>query len=305
MEQPLGSLLDELRLSPVVSRSFEFEHRIAGDPPRGFQVRGGVLNPDGETFLLVTIEEITAHREVERLLSLERERLAGEVESTARELGRTQSELRALAASLFTSQEDERRRVARELHDDICQRLAALEIDARQIEPRIAGAPQQAREDVEKLGNAVSALSDEVRRISHTLHPSAIDDLGIAPALRALVSEFRQREQMIATFTARDVPDHLPPATATGLYRIAQEALRNVAKHAGKTHVKVLLAGSPQGIRLQISDSGEGFQAAERRAGLGLISMEERARLIGGRFAIESKPGEGTRVTVEVPAPTP
>jgi signal transduction histidine kinase len=234
---------------------------------------------------------------------MDRERLAGEVASTARELGRTQNELRALAASLFTSQEEERLRVARELHDDICQKLAVLEIDTQQIQTRMAGQADQVAHDLEQIRAGIAKLSDEVRRISHALHPTIIEDLGLTPALRSLVEDFREHEQMIVTFTTRNFPETLDPQVATGLYRITQEALRNVSKHAGKTHVKVVLRGSPTGIRLQIEDYGEGFDLHAQRTGLGLINMEERTRLLQGRFTVESEPGEGTRVTIDVPRP--
>jgi two-component system CheB/CheR fusion protein len=286
-----------------VGRHFEFEHKTPAENSRVFNIRGRVLKPDGELFLLITIEDITAHKEVEGLLSLERERLASEVASTARELGRTQDELRALAGSLITSQEEERRRVARELHDDICQRLALLEIDTQQIEPGIARDANEARRQLEQVRTGIGALSDEVRRISHALHPSVIDDLGVAPGIRSLVDDFREREHMIVTFSAQQVPDGIPSQIATGLYRIAQEALRNVAKHAGRTHVKVHLRNGSAGIRLQVIDAGEGFDVNARGAGLGLISMEERARLIGGTLKIDSKIGDGTRITVDVPLP--
>src|SRR5262249_35365685 len=159
---------------------------------------------------LVTIEDVTNHKEMERLMGLERERLTSEVAITARELGRTQDELRALAASLFTSHEDERRRVARELHDDICQKLAVLEIEAQQIDPRIASNPAKAAEDLEQIRKGIATLSNDVRRISHALHPSVIEDLGVTPAIRSLVDDFRDREHMIVTFSAQHVPEGIP-----------------------------------------------------------------------------------------------
>jgi two-component system, chemotaxis family, CheB/CheR fusion protein len=129
--------------------------------------------------------------------------------------------------------------------------------------------------------------------------------LGVASGIRSLVEDFQAREDMIASFTAQDVPDNLPSTIAIGLYRITQEALRNVSKHAGRTHVKVILKGSSDSIRLQVIDSGHGFDVGTRRSGLGLISMEERARIMQGIFTVESEPGEGTRITVDVPWPQP
>jgi two-component system, chemotaxis family, CheB/CheR fusion protein len=303
LTEPLLSRLQELRASHDSRSNFAFEFQTSGDKPRALSVRGTRLQPDGDTFLLITVEDITALKEVERLSRVERDRLASKVESTALELGRTQEELRMLAGSLFTSQEDERRGVARELHDDICQKLAVLEIDTQQIEKQLAQGAGSAAEEVEKVRAGIAALSEDVRKLSHTLHPSVLDDLGVASGIRSLAEDFRERENMIVNVTAQNVPANLPSAITIGLYRITQEALRNVSKHAGRTHVKVLLKGSDSSLRLQVIDAGHGFDLKARRSGLGLISMEERARLMQGTFAVESEPGDGTRITVEIPWP--
>jgi signal transduction histidine kinase len=118
-----------------------------------------------------------------------------------------------------------------------------------------------------------------------------------------MVEDFRDRERMIVTFRAQNVPDGIPLEIATGLCRIAHEALRNVAKHAGDTHVKLLLRGGPGRILLQVTDAGKGFDLRARRLGLGLIGMEERARIMRGTLTVESQPGDGTRLTVDVPLP--
>lgn len=304
-EQPLQYHLTELRNEKDSSKGFVFEHRTASENSKVFCIRGRILEPDGEQFLLVTFEDITAHKEVERLLTVEGKRLAIEVESTAKELGRSQEELRTLTGSLLTSQEEERRRLARELHDDISQRLAAFDLDSNEVLRNMSGNPALAEKKFQEIRVKMRELSEDVRRLSHRLHPSALEDLGLPSVLRSLTSEFGEREEMITTFSAQDVPYGLPVEVATVLYRIAQEALRNVAKHAGKTHVKVLLRGKPGALELQITDSGLGFDIEDKRSGLGLISMEERARLIGATLKIESALGEGTKVTVDVPFSPP
>jgi two-component system CheB/CheR fusion protein len=303
LDEPLRTHLENLRNSKDVGGRFMFEHMTSGEKARVLDIRGCGLKGGKGASLLVTVQDITAHKDVERFLALEGERLASEVANTARELGRAQDELRALAASLLQSQEEERRRVARELHDDISQKLALLEIDAQQVEPQINADPARARSEVERLRASIADLSEEVRRISHALHPSAIEDLGVGPAIRSLVEDFREREEMIVTFRAQAIPEGIPLEVATGLYRITQEALRNISKHAGKTHVKVLLDGEARRIRLQVIDSGKGFDPQARRLGLGLISIGERARIMQGTVSIESKPGEGTRIAVDVPLP--
>ncbi len=234
------------------------------------------------------------------LLKRESEHLASQVRTTEEQLRRTEEELRSLAARLFTSHEEERRRVARELHDDISQQLAMLANDVEQLRQRIPDDQAEVRGRLEALREAAAALSDELRRISHALHPSILDDLGLPTALRSLVAEFAEREHMPSNFTHRNVPGGLSHEVAGTLYRISQEALRNVAKHAGRTHVRVSLIGTDSVLRLSIRDLGEGFDPSDGR-GLGLISMEERARLVGGTFRISSALGEGTTVQVEVP----
>ncbi|MBV9303324.1 MAG: PAS domain-containing protein [Acidobacteriaceae bacterium] len=304
MEQPLRSQLESLRGSAGKATGFEFEHKTSGENPKVFLVRGRVLRPDGEEFLLATFEDVTAQKEVERLLKAEGKRLANEVEFTTKELDRSREELRALTGNLMTSQEEERRRLARELHDDISQQIAALNMLGDEVLRNLTSDTQAARQKLEQTIKQIGQLSDDVRTLSHRLHPSLIEHLGLAAGLRSLTEEFGEREEMITTFFAQNVPRELPLNISTGLYRITQEALRNVSKHAGKTHVKVNLTGNADRIELQVTDAGKGFDMEQKSSGLGLISMRERARLINGVIRIESAPGEGTRLTVQVPLPS-
>jgi two-component system CheB/CheR fusion protein len=297
----LRSHLADLRAAKDTRKTFEFVQETSAEDSKVLQIRGSVLHPDGELFLLVTVEDITAHKEIERLLQEKGDRLSVEVASATRELGQSREELRALTSGLFVSQEEERRRVARELHDDVSQRLALIELDGQQMDLQIDDNPELARQKLRELRAKIGELSKEVRGISHRLHPAIIEDLGLASALRSLTEEFRGRERMITTFSQQDLPDQIPPGVAIGLYRIAQEALRNVAKHAGQTHVKVSLRGGSDELVLQVTDSGIGFDMEEAKHGLGLISMKERARHLNAAFQVDSTLGDGTRVTVEVP----
>ena len=161
-------------------------------------------------------------------------------------------------------------------------------------------------DEAEKLQSArreVQSLNADVRQISHRLHPAILKDLGLPAALKALVEDLGHRENMPATFTVLDMPKEWPEGAATAMYRITQEALRNVAKHAGKTHVKVVLRGTDHTIELKVTDFGIGFdQDPElRNGGLGMISMQERARFAGGTFKVESELGSGTAITVRLP----
>jgi PAS domain S-box-containing protein len=220
-------------------------------------------------------------------------------------LARSHEELRGLTARLLTAQEEERRRVSRELHDDVNQRLAVL---AMQIDTLRTGLPLPAgklRRELESLEARVAAVSDDVRRMASDLHPSVVEHLGLAAALRSHCAQFASRERIPVAFEERDVPEELPPELALCLYRIAQEALRNLARHSRATRGKATVTGSAEGVELAITDDGVGFdpQLVRAGAGLGLVGMEERARLVGGVLAISSSPGQGTRIEVRAPWP--
>jgi two-component system CheB/CheR fusion protein len=279
----------------------EFEHQSTTGRRNTLLVKAQALSTDGSRVLLLMIEDITLRREGELLISQQKEALEGEIEIAARKLNRSQEELRGLTAHLFTVQEEERQRVARELHDDISQRLSALEILLHEIETRDRKGVDLER--IESARSLVQSLNTDVRQISHRLHPAILQDLGLPAALKAMVQEFGHRENMPATYTSEALPESWSSEAATAIYRIAQEALRNVSKHAGKTHVKVMLAGSDSQLELRVMDFGLGFdQDSEDPAhGLGMISMQERARLAGGSLAVKSFLGQGTTVTAAIP----
>ncbi|MGI9073191.1 MAG: CheR family methyltransferase [Bryobacteraceae bacterium] len=298
--EPVRPLLESLRST---GSAFEAEHETGVDGARTYCITGRVVQLEGSRALLITVDDTTLHKQAELLLRHESERLATQVKTTAEQLQRTEEDLRALTASLFTSHDEERRRVARELHDDVSQQLAMLANDLEQLRQNIPPTEAEMRDRLETLREGAATLSEELRRISHALHPSILEDLGLPVALRSLVTEFAEREGMPSNFTHRNVPDVLSHEVSATLYRITQEALRNVAKHAGRTHVRVTLIGKGSALRLTIRDLGEGFDPSETR-GLGLISMEERTRLVGGTFRISSALGEGTTVQVQVPLET-
>ncbi len=250
-----------------------------------------------------------AEEQRERLLEdehNERLLLQTQVRSTGEALDRTKEELRGLAGSLLGAQEDERRRIARELHDDLCQRLAVLALrlaGLRQALPPISAA---LHDDAQGLEEYVAQLASEARRLSHGLHPSILDDLGLAIALRRLVEDAQTSRAEPVTFNQLDLPDEIPRDMAAALYRIAQEALRNIGKHAATGPVRVRLQARFGELRLSIADTGPGFDPAAVRGlgGLGIVSMQERARLIGGSLRLDSRPGAGTTIEVRVPLPS-
>jgi two-component system CheB/CheR fusion protein len=214
------------------------------------------------------------------------------------------AEIRALAAQLMTAQEEERRRVSRELHDSLCQKLASLALDVENLAVALPP-PAATRRRLQELCARAIKVSEEARHIAYELHPSVLDDLGLVVSLKALCDDFSKTEKMRVDFTAGKLPDAVPQQVASGLYRIAQESLRNVAKHAQAKRLSVALAVRDRGLGLSLQDNGIGFAplAVKGKGGLGLVSTGERVRILGGALSIESKPGDGTRISVKVPFP--
>ena len=220
------------------------------------------------------------------------------------ELERSQAELQALAGRLLTAQDDERRRISRELHDDVNQRLAMLTLDVESLQARV---PRSARVTAERLGairDRLVELSDDVHGLAYGLHPSVLDHLGLRAALRSHVADLQRHESIRIDLRIGDLAEPVPPAVAACLYHVAQAALRNVVKHAHASGVTVDVAPADGGVRLAVSDDGVGFAVPTRSSeGLGIVGMQERVRLAGGRFELTSQVGEGSRITVWAPLP--
>jgi PAS domain S-box-containing protein len=229
-----------------------------------------------------------------------------QVEETLRareqSLRQTREGFRKLAARLLHAQEEERRRIAREMHDDWTQRLALLGIDMARLEKHL-GAPEKALPLLRAMQGELVALSEDVHALSRQLHPSILDDLGLVEALRSECASFSRREGVAVFYRPEEVPAGLPKDVALCVYRVAQEALRNVAKHAAVNEAWVTLAAAGPDLVLRVQDEGVGFEPAGVRSqpGLGLSSMEERVRLVQAHLAVTSAPGQGTTVEVRVP----
>lgn len=226
------------------------------------------------------------------------------VQSTNHLLVRTQEELNTVTARLFSAQEEERERIARDLHDDLGHRLALLQMDVEKIRGKLPAAIRNENKlEFDDALTRIGGLADSLRDVSHLLHPSILDDLGLEVALRRLCEEFQARYSIAARFSARGVPSRILASTSVAVYRIVQEALQNVAKHAGPAAVNIALIGGTGSLKLSVRDTGSGFdqESEKSRVGLGLISMSQRARLAGGTFEIQSEPNAGTQIHVSVP----
>ena len=215
-------------------------------------------------------------------------------------------ELQDLMGKLFAAQEEERRRIACELHDDHCQRIAALILEAGSLERLFAKTVPSIVPRMKSLTEKLSEILDDFRHLTHELHPRHLDTVSLASSMRAHIKEIEDYSNFHIDFQEHDVPVHLPMPVVICLYRLLQESLGNIRKHANASHVTVRLSGSTDKMELLVADDGTGFdfgRPEERKKGLGLTSMQERVRPLHGRVSIDSKPSKGTTVTVTIPVP--
>lgn len=268
----------------------------------------------------VSQSRLTVHGELLQVLGdalLERDGLMWELKRSNDELTRfsddvshdlqvTKGELRALAASLMKAHEEADRRIARELHDDFTQRLSFLEMTIEQYQQGSIG---KDRPEVERilalLCQHISQLAEDIRGLSHRMHPDILEHLGLAVALRSLAEESRLARSAPVHFTSEAIPHSLPLPYANAIYRIAQEALSNAMKHAPEAPVDITLTAEAGVLRLSVRDMGPGFDpaAAREKGGLGIVSMQERAHPLGADLQIDSRPGQGTTITLQASLP--
>ena len=219
-----------------------------------------------------------------------------------------ETQLEELVRQLVNAQEQERGRIARELHDETGQKLTALAMGLAAVETSLAGEQARAQGLVRNLRDVADQSITELRNIMADLRPAQLDDLGLVPALRWYVGQYTGRHpDMNVTLSADRMPKRLPSGLETVIFRAAQEALTNIARHTRASQVNIGLSQDARGVRLIVTDDGVGFDVNappkyDRGSGLGLVGMRERVALVGGTCTVESEPGHGTRIVVELPA---
>ena len=271
-----------------------------------FGIRSGVVVPltSGEGVIgLFSVQMVRA----ERCWSeedLRRLRLLGEIIGSALLRQHSEGTLHGLSGRLIQAQEGERSRIARELHDDVGQRLALLSLDLHTLGSS-SGDPDAVQRRTAELVAHVNDLSGHVQGIAYNLHPAQLEHLGLGPAVESLCKRMNATPDLRIKLELHELPE-LSDGIALCLYRITQEALQNVVKHSGAEEARVELWEDEDEIILRISDTGSGFEPHSPHAssGLGLVSMRERLRHVGGRHSIDSSPGAGTRLEVHVPTPS-
>ena len=217
------------------------------------------------------------------------------------EVQRSQQSLRQLSAQLIKAQEQERSRIGRELHDDINQRLALLAVELQQLQD----IPSPVQSQVQGLREEVAEISKDVQGLSHELHSSKLEYLGVTAGIKSWCKEFGERQQIEVIFKNK-ISSVVPLDIGICLFRVLQEALHNAVKHSAVKQVEVEMAEKQNEVQLIVSDSGRGFklESAKQGEGLGLTSMQERVRLVNGTIAIDSKPMCGTKIYVRIPLPS-
>ncbi len=214
-------------------------------------------------------------------------------------------QLQDLNTKLIQTQEHEQQRIARELHDDFTQRLAALTLDLRMVCRELSADSEFFGVlRLQQIGDSVERLAGDLQQMAHRLHPSILEHVGLEAAIREHSDEFSVRTGLTVDVMARKMPMAVPPEQASCLYRVLQESLQNVRKHANATNVLIRLLRTGHGLGLCVHDDGRGFEQAQSgksRKGLGLTSMNERVKLLNGTFRIRTNPGEGTEVHAWVP----
>jgi PAS domain S-box-containing protein len=255
---------------------------------RHFEARLIAYGPDR---ILSVVRDITNRRRNEAALI-----------QHADSLRASHERIQDLAGRLIASQEAERQRIARDLHDDLSQKLALLNIDIDLLArgTQAPGGEWSAR--VRTISRRTREIASDLHRLSHELHPTKLQVLGLVAAIQSVCHDVSNQHEIIVEFAHEGVPKNVPVQASLCLYRITQEALHNVVKHSGAKHAAVRLSTQNNFLYLEIADQGVGFTPAGfENSGLGLVSMRERTNFLGGRFVIHSGPGLGTRLGVRIP----
>ena len=265
----------------------EYSLRI-GDEDRHFEAR--MVEAEGQHVLSI-VRDVTEER-----------RAVEAVRQSEQKLLQNARHMRAMAARLITAQESERRRISLLLHDDVSQNVAAMGLTISKLKRKLPESNSDMYSELEKLGRQIHDLTSQIRRLSHQLHPDVLEHLGLVAALESFAVEFGETERIKTSFVAA-VENGVPLDISVCFYRIALEALRNIARHSGATSAQVALKEAEGFLILEVSDTGKGFEVekARRGNGLGLASSEERVRLLQGTLEIHSDAQSGTTLTARVP----
>jgi PAS domain S-box-containing protein len=279
---------------------------IAGESPV-FEAEHRAIHKDGSTRWLLCRGVVAEYADGVAVRITGTSTDITERKQAEQELQRSSERVRELAGRLISAQEEERRRIARDLHDDLNQKVAALAIRLSNVKQQLPATESRLIDEVDQLQVSTIALVNDIRALSHEIHPAILEQAGLVPALTSLAAELMRLEAFDLQLILPDTPDPIPREIAVGIYRITQESIRNVLRHAGTRRATLELAIEDDVVTLVIRDHGRGFNTVRDRenVGLGLISIKERVHLLNGRLEVKSRVGRGTRLCVRVPLPEP
>jgi signal transduction histidine kinase len=241
--------------------------------------------------VLVIVRDVTAARAAQQALRQSETALRASLLENQTLIGR-----------VIAAQEAERRRIARDLHDDLSQKMAVLNFEVNQLASGQSGDPEAFERRIRQLSQYVGDIGANLRDLSLRLHPDKLETLGLVTAVESICRDMSRQHDIVVQFEDRGVPRAIDPNVSLCLYRVVQEALHNIVKHGGARQASVKLAGSSGAIELHVADQGRGFiPDAPGNRGLGLVSMRERVKLLGGQIAIDSSPGAGVKLAVRIP----
>ena len=296
------------------SRVLEVSRKVLEEGTDRFAVEYRYMHPENRIFwfnhLSHVLQRDAAGQAIHVIGTLqditERKNLEKKLQESEEILRNNQKDLQKLAGRLISVKEEELRRLSRDLHDDLTQRLAVLAIEAGKLELHLSDYGQELPEYIQSISGIKEQLikiSEDVHRISRQLHPTIIEDLGLVRAIESECAALGKRENIEIFFTSEDEPDRFPDNVPLCLYRVIQEGLHNCISHSGTNRCEIVLKGTGDAIVLALKDEGSGFDPVEVRnkPGMGLSSMRERVQLVGGQFKVDTEPGRGTTIHVSIP----
>jgi PAS domain S-box-containing protein len=288
----------------IVPETLDFrKRRVTGDGVTTYEIQG--KKKDGTTFLMEVRGKLMQYqgRKVRGVAVMD----ISEQKKVEEALRESEKRLRFLSSRLFEAQEHERRRLSKELHDQLGHDLVLLKSSLRSIEKKLAENQEALKNECENTLTTVNEIIENVRRISRDLMPSILEDLGLVASIRWLVENFSKQHSIRVTLDVEYVDHLFSPGIQVNLYRIFQETLTNISKHAAATRVSLEVKEEKGCVAFRVQDNGKGFEVNKvmdrklNNKGVGLTAMNERIRMVGGSFEIQSRPGEGTKIEFKVP----
>ncbi len=314
-QEMLGYAEDELRGKPIAEishaddrqRTMEVFQEMASGRQEGYQMEKRYRRKTGQYLWARVTASLVHDSEGQPLYAVGMVEDITQRRQAETRLQESQETLRHLASQLMSAQEDERKRISGELHDELGQALLVLKLQTREIEKGLAPEEQRLREECQGMLANLDQVVDKVRRLSHDLSPMILEDLGLSAALKHMLREFSKHNHLECEFQEIDIDELFPQEAQVAIYRIFQECLTNIGKHSQATRLEVAIAKGPDRVSFLIRDNGKGYRVEARRRGqgLGLVAMEERARMVGGDLSVQSREGQGATISFEIPYASP